>query len=200
MNVDDDFCSGDSEAEFWASAYAKIRNLSVGAAAAAPLNAAGREQTAAKMQRALRASAATKLVAKVLLQDAIDPGRHVELSGGATTPGGRPYVLAGLRAVSDVVDAVEAARGIGVPGWSPTSEQWLPPPERKAYWHFNVAGLTLVLRAVAAVTARAGRLAGQGTGGHRSAATLAGQPGGETRTVVENQSYRLPTSVRPSMS
>ena len=92
-------------------------------------------------QRALRVSAATKLISRVLVQEAVDPGRHLEVTGS----GGAPphYVVAGVRAVADVVDAVEAAAAAPLMASSPS-------------WRFSPAGLALVLRAISAMTARNG--------------------------------------------
>ena len=94
-------------------------------------------------QRALRVSAATKLISTVLVQEAVDPGRHLEVTGS----GGAPphYVVAGVRAVADVVDAVEAAAAAAAPLMASSPS-----------WRFSPAGLALVLRAINAMTARNG--------------------------------------------
>ncbi|MQM06689.1 hypothetical protein Taro_039515 [Colocasia esculenta] len=184
------FCTYENEAG--EEAYPKMKKLSIrGPSPGTPLpEPSTRDETTAKLQRALRTSAAAKLVTKVLLRNAVDPKLHVDITAPVTSASlaAGPHVLASLRTVSDVVDAVEAARGIGVGGWSMAPDLWVEPPDGSSYWHFNVAGLTMVLRAVAAVAARAravGRVAGQGGG--RSFSTLAGQETG--MSTVEDESH-----------
>ncbi|MQL71760.1 hypothetical protein Taro_004067 [Colocasia esculenta] len=174
------FCSYENHArergarsgiDFWASSYAKIKKLTFGPAQSATLRGRSgnpplptvqrgpREKATLMWQRALRTSAATKLVAKVLFGDAVDPDLHVEFTvpgAAATTSASGSYVIARLRAITDVVDAVEAARGVGMGSWSMAPCHWAPAiilPDGAMHWHFNMRGLTLVLRALAAVAA-----------------------------------------------
>ncbi|CAA7395789.1 unnamed protein product [Spirodela intermedia] len=145
---DAEFSPRRRDTDFWASAYAKIDLLS--SSALPPRGYSSPPAAALSIQSAHRASSATKLVAQALKAIA-NPSHHIHISGDIS--GGATFVFPTLRVVSDVAHVLQAAAGDLSGGAMTPLRRCSPLPGGggAACWHFNLAGLLLILRTVSAV-------------------------------------------------
>ncbi|ERM94266.1 uncharacterized protein LOC18422138 [Amborella trichopoda] len=108
-----------------------------------------------QIQRAIRLSAVSKLIAKALIRGAISPHLHTTPAAVSSFSGainGDPRSLASAKAFSDVIMAVESAgRSIHLAGdGRDPSESGEHTSFSGGLWCFNRSGLLLVLKAIAA--------------------------------------------------
>ncbi|KAL5992271.1 hypothetical protein ACLOJK_013187 [Asimina triloba] len=99
-------------------------------------------------QKAILTSAVVKLVSHAFLRGAIDLNLHVQIlrPTGGSKAGQVPRAFASVRAFTDVVDGVETA-GRSIAGDARRGAAGLD----SECWIFSKSGLTLLLRAVAAM-------------------------------------------------
>ncbi|KAK1302988.1 hypothetical protein QJS10_CPB12g01284 [Acorus calamus] len=148
--------------DFWATAASEIAHVtaaildSVAARSGtttSPPSAADANQLSL---RAIRLSAATKMVARAVLSGSVAPRSHIEFLGpAADTPGPRA-VFPSVLAFSDYVESVErVVRGVGQRA---PLERWSL-ARGIGYWRFNRAGLALLLGSIMSDGTEAARAA-----------------------------------------
>ncbi|KAK1309224.1 hypothetical protein QJS10_CPA09g00483 [Acorus calamus] len=148
--------------EFWATAASEIAHVTAAildsvAARSGTMTSPPSTTDANQLSlRAIRLSAATKVVARAVLSGFVGPRAHIEFLGpAADTPGPRA-VFPSVLAFSDYVESVE--RVLGGVGQRAPLERWSL-ARGIGYWRFNRTGLALLLGSILSDGAEAARAA-----------------------------------------